>query len=367
MRRCVLAALMTWVCAAAMAQPSMQVDAPRQWVGELVYKTPKTVTFKFQNTGDMALQIKDVHPSCGCVVTTFPKMLIPAGMEGEITAVYDASIMGTFYRELAVYTNASDFPTYLTFEGRVVETPSDADYENNFPIDLGSIRMNTNVIEFDDVNKGDRPMAELLVLNLKKEDFKPELMHLPSYVSVNCVPNVIQGGRVGRVRLTLDSEGLLMNGLNQTSIYMARYQGDKVGDDNEILLSAVLLPSFSNLTASELERAPHIVLRDGDEVLEGDLDLSASNGKKKKDKSVSKVVQVTNTGDSELNITALQVMNRAVSVSLGNRVIPPHGSTKLKINVDLKQLEQTKNWPRVLIISNDPHNAKIILSLNIDE
>ncbi len=366
MRRIAVVALVMMVCATLTAQPVFQVDAERQWVGELVYKTPKTVTFRFQNTGDMPLQIKDVHPSCGCVVSTYPRTLIAAGMEGEITAVYDASILGTFYRELAVYTNASDLPTYLIFEGRVVETPSDADYESNFPIDLGSIRMNTNVIEFDDVNKGDRPMAELLVLNMKKEDFTPELMHLPSYISVEYVPAVIQGGRVGRVRLTLDSEGLLMNGLNQSSVYMARYQGDKVGVDNEILLSAVLLPSFANLTASELERAPHIVLTDGVRELFGELDMTPTNGKKK-DKKLSKVVQVTNTGDSPLNITALQVMNRAVSVSLGNRVIAAHGSTKLKINVDVKQLQQTKNRPRVLIISNDPHNAKTILSINIDE
>ncbi len=368
MKRTFAAVLSLLCCAALVAQPSLQVDAPRQWMGEIVYKTPKAVSFRLENTGDEPLLLGDVHPSCGCVDVSFPKHPIPAGSSADITATYDAATLGTFYRELAVYSNASEQPLYLAFEGRVVASPSDVDYEANFPIDLGGVRMNTNVIEFDDVNKGDRPVAELLVLNLKKEDFTPQLMHIPDYIAVDCLPQTIQGGRVGRVRLTLDSDKLLMDGLNQSSIYMSRYPGDKVGLDNELLLTAVLLPSFANLSADEVARAPRIVFTDGADTLTTELTMSLSEGKRKRrDPKITKTIQVTNAGETELSVSALQVMNRAVSVSLGNRTVPAHGTTKLRLTVDLRQLTMTKNRPRVLIICNDPHNAKTILNLNMEE
>ncbi len=356
-------------CATAFAQPALQVDAARQWAGELLYRTPKTVSFRVENVGSEPLVIKEVHASCGCVGVKFPSRPLAAGEEGEIVATYDAGMLGTFYRELEVYSNASEEPTYLAMEGRVVAEPSDADYEENFPIDLGVIRMNTNVVEFDDVNKGDRPVAELLVRNMKKDDFTPSLMHVPDYITVSCLPQTIQGGRVGRVRLTLDSERLMMDGLNQTSIYMSRYEGDKVGLENELILTAVLLPSFSNLSVSKMERAPHIAFVDGSEELRDELTLRVGNGKgkKKRGKRVEKTIQVANTGETELRVSALQVMNRAVSVSLGNRTIPPHGTTKLRVGVDLCELTMTKNRPRVLLICNDPRKAKTILNINIEE
>ncbi len=366
-RRLLAFSLLLLSLAAAEAQPLLQADEKRQWVGEVLWKTPKTVTFTFTNDGDSALVIRDVHASCGCVSVDYPRSPIMAGKTGSITATFDAQTLGTFYKELAVYTNASDRPSWLAFEGRVVVEPSDADYETSFPIDLGSIRISTNVIEFDDVNKGDRPVAELQVLNLKKDDFTPQLMHLPQYLTASYQPEVIQGGRVGRVLLTLDSEKLMMDGLNQSSIYMARYTGDKVSPENEIIFAAVLLPSFKDLTAEELERAPVIRVSDEDSIVES-LSIAVDRTKLSKKKAqVSKTVNVENLGETELEISAVQVFNRSVSVSLGDRKIAPHSRTKLKVTVDLNELSKTKNRPRLLIISNDPRSAKLLLGINIEE
>ncbi len=371
MKRNTVLTLPLWLCVAlpALSQPVMEVDNQRQWMGELIWKTPKNISYEVENTGDEPLLIKELHPSCGCVSVVGPKDSIPAGEKGKISAVYDAATLGTFYREIAVWTNASEEPVYLVFEGRVVLTPSDVDYDTDFPIDLGGIRMSSNVIEFDDVNKGDRPVAELRVLNLKKEDFTPQLMHIPAYLSVEYYPQVIQGGRVGKVRLTLDSEKLMMDGLNQSSLYMARYEGDKVGADNEVILSAVLLPSFANLTASEMERAPRILLTDGLDTLQRELTLRPGkrNFLKRGGSKISKTVTVENEGEEELDISAVQVFNPAVSVSLGNRVIPPHGKEKLKVTVDTKALLGTKSRPRLILISNDPRNAKTLLGINMEE
>ena len=172
---------------------------------------------------------------------------------------------------------------------------------------------------------------------------------------------MVQSGRIGRIRLTLDSERLMMDGLNQTSIYLARYMGDKISDQNEIVVSAILLPAFHDLTKEGLEKAPHIVVMDGTEMVE-DVAQLPMNGKKK----VTKVFNVTNVGEETLSVSAVQVFNRALTVSLSDRNIAPHQTAKLKITVDAKQLAKAKNGPRLLIISNDPRHAKTLLDLNVE-
>ena len=343
----------------AVAQPRFVADTPMQKVGEMIFETPKAVTFEFQNRGTEPLVITEVHASCGCVSVGYPQGAIAAGGTGQIVATYDARQLGTFWRELAVYTNQQDEPFYLSFQGRVVVSP--LDYDGDFPIDLGSVRLNTNYVEFDDVNRGDRPVVELQVANMEHGTYEPQLMHLPQYLTAEYVPAVVQPGRVGKIRLTLDSDKLFMDGLNQTSVYLARHMGDKISDKNEIVVSAVLLPAFRDLTPDRLATAPHIVLMDGGEMVEDEVAISLA-GKKK----VTKVLNVTNIGEETLSVSAVQVFNRALSVSLGDRNIPPHGTTKLKITVDAKELARAKNGPRLLLISNDPRHAKTVLDMNID-
>ena len=343
----------------SVAQPRFVAETPQQRLSELIFQTPRTVTFAFENKGNEALTINEVHPSCGCIKVTWPETAVEPGEKSEITAVYDARQLGVFHRELAVYTNQQEEPFYLSFQGRVVVEP--LDYDGDFPIDLGNVRMNTNYVEFEDVNRGDKPVAEIQVANMEHGAYTPLLMHLPNYLTAEYLPSEIQGGRVGRIRLTLDSEGLFMDGLNQTSIYLSRYMGDKVGEKNEIVVSAVLLPAFRNLSASEMERAPHIVLMDGEERVEKEVSI-AIDGKKK----VSRTLTVRNEGEETLTVSAVQVFNRALTVSLGDCNLAPHETTKLKITLDTRELERAKNAPRLLLISNDPRQPKTELEIEVE-
>ena len=49
-------------------------------------------------------------------------------------------------------------------------------------------------------------------------------------------------------------------GLHQTSIYLSRRPGDKVSAENEISVSALLLPNFTSFSESQLAVAPAIEL-----------------------------------------------------------------------------------------------------------
>ena len=331
---------------------SAQVTAPVIInTGEILFQQPKTVTFKIENTGTTPMTITDVHPACGCTQVEWSKTPIDPGQAATLTVTYDAKLLGTFQKEIEVWTDTAQEPTYLTLQGRVVTTASD--YEGDFPIDLGSVRLSSNTVEFDDVNMGDRPEVMLQIVNTGRGNYKPQIMHPPSYLTARYQPEQLAGGRVGRIIFTLDSEQLKSYGLTQTTVYLARHLGDKVSAENEIDVSALLLPAFAHLTAEQLRTAPHLTL--SSDVL----DFSAIGNKKK----MTQTLLVTNTGERPLNVSRVQVYGNALTVSLSDRVIKPGKRAKLKVTLNAENLKKAKSSPRILLITDDPQRPKTIIKL----
>lgn len=335
------------------AQPRFVADTDIKKVGEVEFQVPKKFSLGFTNKGSEPLLIEDVKASCGCLEVAFPKTPIAAGSRGEITLTFDAKILGSFYKEVEVRTNASDKPAYIAIQGTVVTEVHD--YSEEFPIDLGNVRLMTNTVEFEDVNMGDQPTAELRILNADRTAFRPELMHLPPYLSAEYLPEDIPAGKTGTIRLTLDSEKLSGLGLNQTSIYLSRYMGDKIGETNEILVSAILLPSFADMGEEALAKAPELGIS------ESSVDMGDFNGKK----SITKTILLTNTGKSDLHIHAVQVFNRAISVDIANRTIRPGKTTKLKITVSAHYMGKSKGRMRVMLITDAPKQAKQYINVDV--
>ncbi len=124
------------------------------------------------------------------------------------------------------------------------------------------------------------------------------------------------------MKLTLNSEKLTDLGLTQSSVYLSRFLGDRVGERMKISVSAVLLPDFSNLTEAERLNAPVISLS------ADSIDLSQTLARKKR---THQDITLTNTGRSPLQINKLQVFHPAVNLKFeengagSGRVYPPAG------------------------------------------
>ena len=339
----------------AWAQPRFVPDTDIKKVGEVEFQVPREFRLGFTNKGDKPLHIKEVKASCGCLDVKYPQAPVAAGSRGEIVLTFDAKLLGTFYKEVEVLTDASDTPAYIAIQGVVVTEVQD--FSDEYPIDLGNVRLMTNVVEFEDVNMGDHPTAELRVLNTDHTAYRPELMHLPPYLSAQCEPEDIPAGKAGTIHLTLNSEKLGGLGLNQTSIYLSRYMGDKIGEANEILVSAILLPSFAGMSDQALAQAPEL------SVSESSVELQPLSGKKE----VSRTILLTNTGKSDLHIQQVQVFNRSISVKIADRVIRPGKSTKLKVSVAARYLGKSKGRMRVLLITDAPKQAKQYINVEVNE
>ena len=351
----ILIAILLWTvgCLVGLAQPKATFDKKVHEFGVVLWKHPATATFTIKNDGDKPLVISNATTSCGCTVADWTKTPIAPGATGTVSSTFDAKALGHFYKDIGVYCNAADRPIYLMIQGEVSADPKN--YTLTHPFEIGAIRLNKDAIEFDDANKGDKPTMEILVANTTNEVYAPVLMHLPPYMEAVAVPERIGKKGTGKIKVTLDTDKLPKFGLTTATVYLSRFPGDKVGEENAIPVSAVLLPDFSHISQQQRLNPPAVELS----TEELTLPPLAENEKK------SQKIVVKNVGKSDLEITDLQVFNSALGVQLKKRVLKPGASTKMKITAYGKYLKKVKGTPRVLMITNDPNCPKIIVRVNV--
>ncbi|SFG44012.1 Protein of unknown function [Prevotella sp. KH2C16] len=340
--------------AAPLGASAQKLEAKQSVIdcGQILFQRPVTVDFELQNKGNRPLYIRDVKTSCGCATASYPRNGIPQDESFKVSASYDAQQLGHFEKLIAVYSNADDKPLLLTLRGHVVTEV--VDYAGDYPFRLGQLSTDVNEIEFDDVNRGDRPFKRIHVFNSSSQTAEPQVMHMPPYLKAEVSPSKIAAGHAGVITLYLDSRRIRNLGLNQTSVYLGAYPGDKVSDEKEITLSAVLLPSFENFNESAREFMPSLVLS------ARELNL-ALNGKAKRKGEI----EITNKGRTTLEIRSLQMFTEGLEVSLSNKKIEPGGTARLKVTAIAKGLQKARSKPRILMITNDPDNAKVVITVNV--
>lgn len=321
-------------------------------VGVTGYEQPVTATFEMRNKGFRRLVIQSVKPDCGCTKIEYPKE-VGVGDKFTIKMTYDARQLGHFQKMCLVKSNGTKKPFYLTMTG---EVRSDfRDYSGEYPIEMGDLLLDKAELEFDDVNKGDVPEQELHILNNGKKAMRPNLMHLPPYLTAITSPDHLLPGRTATITVKLLSEKLRDYGLTKTTLYMAHNPGDKVRQDYAIDVATVLLPDMKQFEKENKELAPQL------QMSATDVDFTDFGGKNKKTATVT----LHNTGQSPLKITSLQLFTAGLKVTLSKSQIAPGQSANLKITGMAEELHQLRTRPRILMITNDPDHAKVVVNIKL--
>ena len=320
--------------------------------GRTGFEQPITATFELKNKGRKRLVIESVKPDCGCTAVEYPKE-VGAGDKFKITMTYDARQLGHFHKMAAVKSNGSKTPVYLTMKGIVI--PEMVDYRGNYPLTMGELLLDKNELEFDDVNKGDAPMQEIHIFNNGSQTMQPNVMHLPPYLSAAVVPEKLAPNRGATITVTLHSDKLRDYGLTQTSVYLAKHLGDKVKQENAIGVSTILLPDLKDFQSINKDQAPQL------QMSATDVDFTDFGGKAKKTATVS----LQNVGMTVLKISSLQLFTEGLKVTLGKSELEPGQSTNLKITGIAEDLAKVRTRPRILMITNDPDHAKIVVNIRL--
>ena len=315
-------------------------------VGRTGYEIPVTATFELRNRGFRRLVIEDVKPDCNCTKVEYPKGEIGVGDKFTIRVTYDARQLGHFNKQVAVVSNGSKKPVYLTMTGVVLAELQD--YSGFYPHDFNNLLTDANNLEFDNVQKGEERTFEMRIMNNGNTTMQPNVLHLPAYLSATAYPEHLQPGHSGKMVFTLHSEKIRDYGLTQTSVYLAQQLGEKVNSETEISMSAVLLPPVT-----QMANAPQLELSDS--ILNIDF---AGKPKKTGD------IVLTNKGLSPLDISALQMFTGGLKVTLGKSRLNPGEQTKLKITAVADELKTVRTVPRVLMITNDPNHPKVVITIN---
>lgn len=347
-----------WMLSALLALPAsaQKITTQHEVVdcGQVVFSKPVSAEFVLKNDGRKPLVINNVLKSCGCTEVDYPKTSIAAGESFVIKAVYDAKQMGTFTKQVCLYTNADEEPFILSMRGKVVG--SVVDFAGSYDEMLGAIKSDAQEVEFDDVNRGDRPVQRIHIFNPTDEVLEPVVMHLPDYLHAFVSPSKVAPRHSAEISFVLDSKKLRDLGLNQTSIYLGERPGDKVAPEKEIVVSAVLLPGFENMTPAKKALAPKI------EMSATDLNLGRFNGKKK----LKGEILITNKGKSELDIRSMQMFTMGLQVNLKKSKIQPGETVKMKVTAVAADLKKSRvRHPRILMITNDPDHAKVMVKINV--
>jgi hypothetical protein len=78
--------------------------------------------FKFKNTGERPLSVKDVKGSCGCTIGSYPFLDIAPNETNAIKARFDSKgKVGPQSTTITVYSNANPKGDVLSLKGVVVE------------------------------------------------------------------------------------------------------------------------------------------------------------------------------------------------------------------------------------------------------
>ena len=318
--------------------------------GRTGFQQPITATFELRNKGMKRLVIESVKPDCGCTAVEFPKE-VGAGDKFTIRMTYDARQLGHFHKMAAITRNGSKKPVYLTMTGVVLAEM--LDYTGDYPLAMGDLLLDKADLEYDDVNKGDTPVEEIHILNNGTTKMTPNVMHLPPYLSAIVSPETLAPGRSGTITVMLDSEKLRDYGLTQTRVYLAKQLGEKISADNEIGVSAILLPDLKAFDTANKAVAPHL------QISATDIDFTDFGGKSKKNAEIT----LTNVGQSPLSISSLQLFTSGLKVTLGKREIAPGQSTVLKVTGIATDLSKVRTRPRILMITNDPDHSKVVINI----
>ncbi|MBX2922885.1 MAG: DUF1573 domain-containing protein [Chitinophagaceae bacterium] len=110
--------------ATAAAEPVQSADLTRiQWIDSALNKgsinegEKLEIVYRFKNTGEKPLIIKDVKPSCGCTVAERPEQPIAPGQEGAIKAAFDShNKPGPNHKTITVTANTQQETYHLSFD-----------------------------------------------------------------------------------------------------------------------------------------------------------------------------------------------------------------------------------------------------------
>lgn len=163
---------------------------------------PKTFVYRFTNIGKETVTIKRLVSTCSCASAVCPVKEVAPGASAEISVTYNPKgHPGKFERKVFVYTQDGNSPAVVLRLS--VEVATGADLSQEWPVQMGSIRLRRSEVAFSAGAKG---VEQLRFINLSGRPLalQCEENFLPECLSFRTEPEVVEDGAEGVIVISYD-------------------------------------------------------------------------------------------------------------------------------------------------------------------
>ena len=163
---------------------------------------PKTFIYRFTNIGKETLAIRRLVSTCSCASAICQAKEVAPGASAEISVIYNPKgHPGKFERKIFVYTQDGNAPAAVLRLS--VEVATGADISQEWPVQMGSIRLRRSEVAFSAGAKG---VEQLRFINLSGRalTLQCEESFLPDCLSFRTEPAVVEDGAEGVIVISYD-------------------------------------------------------------------------------------------------------------------------------------------------------------------
>ncbi len=307
-----------------------------------------TGTMRFVNTGDSALSITRVRPTCGCTAGEFSHQPIMPGDTATITLTYTAiGRPGQFKKDVYVYTSGQPRRTVVSIKGKVIG--SVATVSEQYPVAVGALRLDRASIPLGDITRGKTRMAYISAYNTSTDTLAITFGKAPNGLIPQAIPDTIAPGSTATLTMFLDTSEAPLWGLNTFPVAVISAPLHNTGDTacNDVSVMAVVRENFDRLTPKQRAEAGTASI-DTDKV--DFASMTRASG------IVSRELRITNTGHTTLEVRRIYSLQPGVKAQASTQKIKPGKSSLVTISVDPAQIGEDERMlnARLDVITNDP-------------
>lgn len=339
--RVIFLILLTLCALTASAQEHLSFR-PDTWDFGTIRETDGRVshTFTGVNRGDSPLVILDVVTTCGCTVPEFTKRPIRPGEKTTIKVTFDPTNRpGAFTKELGVYSSERRKIATLTVRGSV--TPRTKTTEELYPVDAGGgLRLASTLCTFSYIREGQQVQSAIGCINTSNRPVRLELHPKESSGLLAAdYPRELAPGQTAEINLMyLNPEGAPRYGSLRDALEV---RADGRGNGTLIVAHGIGIDK----SPADARRTPKLQITEN---------IIKFGPVKHNAPQQQRTFTLTNTGDGELIVRAVETGGKVATTLTPGQRIPAGSSFTAKATLDPGRQEYGVVTDFVTIITNDP-------------
>lgn len=303
---------------------------------------PVTHTFLVLNKSNNPASIETISTSCGCTTVSYQTSPILPGHTAELTVTFDpARTQGKVFRDIEVFSQAGKSFDLLTLSATVNPTPLGVEqlypllFSENLPL-----RTSLSHVRFGYVGQGKAESKSLVILNNGEETIKLQAkVRGSNLLTVEC-PRQLKGGQ---------SEGIIFtyNTQKGQSFYGTAYDTISIYADGkkcqmEYYATAIFTDDFTQLGENSPKPALSV------DPTYKDFGTNAAK------KIIKTTVTVTNQGNANLIIRAVETSSETITDLKAGTVIKPQEKITATVAVTTGIESGEITTGSIDLITNDP-------------